>query len=50
MVVEIGGYTVTDSAGVKTNMGHFISVFEKQNRKYICTRDMGSSGEPLEKK
>jgi uncharacterized protein (TIGR02246 family) len=50
MVVEIGGYTVTDSTGVKTNMGHFISVFEKQDGKYICTRDMGSSDMPLASK
>ena len=50
MVVEIGGYQVKDSTDTKTNSGHFISLFEKKDGKYICTRDMGSSDMPLEKK
>jgi uncharacterized protein (TIGR02246 family) len=50
MVVEIGGYEVKDSTDTKTNSGHFISLFEKKDGKYICTRDMGSSDMPLEKK
>tara|TARA_R110000851_G_scaffold203501_1_gene355333 strand:+ start:26 stop:520 length:495 start_codon:yes stop_codon:yes gene_type:complete len=50
MVVEIGGYQVKDSTDTKTNSGHFISLFEKKDGKYICTRDMGSSDMPLVKK
>ncbi|PKH66162.1 nuclear transport factor 2 family protein [Flavobacterium sp. ALD4] len=50
MLVEIGGYQVKDSTDTKTNSGHFISLFEKKDGKYICTRDMGSSDMPLEKK
>jgi ketosteroid isomerase-like protein len=50
MVVEIGGYKVSDSADVKITSGHFISLFEKKDGKYICTRDMGNSDMPMAKK
>ncbi|MEZ7498842.1 nuclear transport factor 2 family protein [Flavobacterium sp. Arc3] len=50
MVVEIGGYKVTDSTDTKINSGHFISLFEKRDGKYVCTRDMGNSDMPMEKK
>lgn len=50
IVVEIGGYKVTDSADVKITSGHFISLFEKKDGKYICTRDMGNSDMPMAKK
>ncbi|SEA00465.1 Ketosteroid isomerase homolog [Flavobacterium gillisiae] len=50
MLVEIGGYKVTDSTGTKVNSGHFISLFEKKDGKYICIRDMGNSDMPMTKK
>ena len=50
MIVEIGGYKVIDSTGTKLNSGHFISLFEKKDGKYICIRDMGNSDMPVAKK
>ncbi|CAM2772127.1 YybH family protein [Flavobacterium frigoris] len=50
MVVEIGRYKVTDSTDTKINSGHFISLFEKKDGKYICIRDMGNSDMPMAKK
>lgn len=50
MIVEIGGYKVTDSTGTKLNSGHFMSLFEKKDGKYICIRDMGNSDMPVAKK
>jgi uncharacterized protein (TIGR02246 family) len=50
MIVEIGRYNVIDSTNTKTNSGHFMSLFEKKDDKYICIRDMGTSNTPLEKK
>jgi ketosteroid isomerase-like protein len=47
MVVEVGGYNVTDSTNTKTNSGHFMSLFKKMDGKYICIRDMGTSNTPL---
>ncbi|TDE06126.1 YybH family protein [Flavobacterium hiemivividum] len=50
MVVEIGGYKVTDASNKKINSGNFISLFEKKDGKYVCIRDMGNSDMPLTKK
>tara|TARA_R110000868_G_scaffold99653_1_gene274188 strand:- start:4714 stop:5208 length:495 start_codon:yes stop_codon:yes gene_type:complete len=49
-VVEIGGYEVKDSTDAKIMSGHFISLFEKKDGKYICIRDMGNSDMPKPKK
>lgn len=50
LVVEIGGYKVTDASDKKINSGNFISLFEKKDGKYVCIRDMGSSDMPVTKK
>ena len=44
--VEVGTWTTTDSAGKEVDKGHFMSVFEKRDGKYICIRDMSVSSMP----
>jgi ketosteroid isomerase-like protein len=43
MVVEIGRFTVVDSTNTGINKGHYMSLFEKRNGKYVCVRDMSAS-------
>jgi len=43
MVVEIGHFTVVDSTNTGINKGHYMSLFEKRNGKYVCVRDMSAS-------
>ena len=43
MVVEIGRFTVVDSSNTGINKGHYMSLFEKRNGKYVCVRDMSAS-------
>ncbi|SDM18842.1 Ketosteroid isomerase homolog [Daejeonella rubra] len=44
--VEVGTWTKTDTAGKEVDKGHFMSVFEKRDGKYICIRDMSVSSMP----
>jgi ketosteroid isomerase-like protein len=43
MVVEVGRFTVVDSTNTGINKGHYMSLFEKRNGKYVCVRDMSAS-------
>ena len=43
LVIEVGYFTVTDSAGVGINKGNYMSLFEKRNGKFVCVRDMSAS-------
>lgn len=43
LVVEIGHFTVVDSTNTGINKGHYMSLFEKRNGKYVCVRDMSAS-------
>ena len=43
LVVEIGRFTVVDSANTGINKGNYMSLFEKRNGKYVCVRDMSAS-------
>jgi len=45
-VVEIGYYTVVDSTNTAVNTGHYMSLFEKRDGKYVCLRDMSASDMP----
>jgi len=45
-VVEIGNYKMTDSTNTVKASGHYISLFEKRDGKYLCVRDMGASDMP----
>ena len=49
LVNEIGSYTAVDSLGKNIRTGHYISVFEKREGKYVCIRDMGASDMPKKK-
>ena len=42
-VLEVGHFTVVDSAGTGINRGNYMSLFEKRNGKYVCVRDMSAS-------
>lgn len=45
-VVEIGSFTVSDSVGNARNTGHYMTLFEKRNGKYVSVRDMSTSDMP----
>ncbi|MES2748664.1 MAG: nuclear transport factor 2 family protein [Bacteroidota bacterium] len=49
-VVEVGSYKVTDSTNTTKSSGHYMSLFEKREGKYVCIRDMGASDMPKEEK
>lgn len=42
-VVEIGYFQVVDSTNKTINSGHYMSLFEKRNGKYVSVRDMSAS-------
>jgi len=46
MVVEIGSWTVLNPSGAKVDNGHYMSVFQKRDGKYVCVRDMNVSSNP----
>ena len=43
MAVEIGSWTRLDSTGAETKKGHYMSLFQKRDGKYVCVRDMNVS-------
>ena len=43
MLVEIGSWTQVDNAGAERSKGHYMSVFQKRDGKYLCVRDMNVS-------
>ena len=43
LVVEFGSYKVVDSLAVLINSGHYMSLFEKRDGKYVVVRDMSTS-------
>lgn len=43
MAVEIGSWTVIDTAGAEIKKGHYMSYFQKRDGKYVCVRDMNVS-------
>jgi len=46
MVVEIGSWKVMNPAGAETDKGHYMSVFQKKDGKYVCVRDMNVTSNP----
>jgi ketosteroid isomerase-like protein len=42
-VVEIGSFSVVDSANKPVNTGNYMCLFEKRNGKYVAIRDMSVS-------
>lgn len=49
-VVEMGSYKAVDPTTAKVMSGHFMSLFEKRDGKYICVRDMAVSDQPVTQK
>jgi ketosteroid isomerase-like protein len=47
-VVEVGSFTLTDSANNVLNTGNYMSLFEKRNGSYVSVRDMSASDVPRE--
>jgi len=47
-VVEVGYFTLTDSANNVLNTGNYMSLFEKRNGSYVSVRDMSASDVPRE--
>ena len=45
-VVEVGYFKVVDSANNTVNSGHYMSLFEKRDGKYVTVRDMSASDIP----
>ena len=43
LVVELGSFSVIDSAKTILNTGNYMSLFEKRNGKYVAVRDMSAS-------
>lgn len=46
MVVEIGSWTEMSAAGAETGKGHYMSLFQKRDGKYVCVRDMNVTSAP----
>lgn len=46
MAVEIGSWTEVNPAGAEVSKGHYMSVFQKRDGKWICIRDMNVSSAP----
>lgn len=49
MAVEIGSWTDVNSAGVENQKGHYMSLFQKKDGKYLCVRDMNVQSAPPKK-
>jgi ketosteroid isomerase-like protein len=43
LVVEVGAFSVSNSAKTVVNTGNYMSVFEKRNGRYVAVRDMSAS-------
>jgi ketosteroid isomerase-like protein len=46
MAVEIGSWSEINPSGTEVNKGHYLSVFEKRDGKYVCIRDMNVTSSP----
>jgi uncharacterized protein (TIGR02246 family) len=44
--VEIGSWTVIDTAGKESEKGFYMSYFQKRDGKYLCVRDMNVTTTP----
>ncbi len=46
LLVEIGSWTEMTPGGEEAGKGHYLSVFEKRDGKYVCIRDMSVKSSP----
>jgi ketosteroid isomerase-like protein len=49
LLVEIGSFSTKNAAGMETDKGHYLSVFQKRDGKYVCVRDMNATSMPEKK-
>lgn len=49
LLVEIGSWTLMNPAGAEVDRGHYMSLFQKKDGKYLCIRDMNVSSTPAKK-
>ena len=49
MLVEIGSWTEMSPAGAEVNKGHYMSLFQKRDGKWVCVRDMNVTSSPAKK-
>jgi ketosteroid isomerase-like protein len=49
LLVEIGSFSSRNPAGEEKDRGHYLSVFQKRDGKYVCIRDMNVSSLPEKK-
>lgn len=47
LLVEIGSWTNHNPSGAETGKGHYMSVFQKRDGKYVCIRDMSVDSNPV---
>jgi uncharacterized protein (TIGR02246 family) len=45
-LVEIGSWTEINASGAEVNKGHYMSLFQKKNDKWVCIRDMNVTSSP----
>jgi ketosteroid isomerase-like protein len=46
MAVEIGSWSEINASGAEVNKGHYMSVFQNRDGKYVCIRDMNVTSSP----
>ena len=46
LVVEIGSTTTVSPSGAEVDKGHYMSVFQKRDGKWVCVRDMNVTSNP----
>ena len=46
-VIEVGAFTVVDSANGPINTGNYMTLFVKRDGKYVALRDMSASDRPV---
>ena len=46
LLVEVGSWTRMSPSGAQVDNGHYMSVFQKKDGKYVCVRDMSVSSTP----
>jgi len=46
-LVEIGSWTEINASGAEVNKGHYMSLFQKKDDKWVCIRDMNVTSSPV---
>ena len=46
LATEIGSWTVVNPSGAEVEKGHYLSIFQNKDGKWVCVRDMNVSSTP----